>query len=80
MKIHSIIIIKAIVRIFKLLEKLAEIGGQKIEKENLPPLTNQTWIASRIHGPTGWTTYSISTKDVSADNTTSIEETIIQLK
>ena len=65
---------------YNYLKKLAEIGGQKIEKENLPPLTNQTWIASRIHGPTGWTTYSISTKDVSADNTTSIEETIIQLK
>lgn len=65
---------------FNYLKKLAEIGGRKIEKGKLPPLTNQTWIASRIHGPTGWTTYSISTKEVSVDNTISIEETIIQLK
>lgn len=65
---------------FDYLSKMAEIGGQKIKKEDIPPLTNETWVASRIHGSTGWTTYSILTKEVSAENSTNIEETIIELK
>lgn len=62
------------------INKLAEINHKKINKEDTPQVTNQTWVASRIHGLTGWTTYSILTKEVSAENTTSIEETEIQLK
>ena len=46
----------------------------------LPNITNETWTASRIHGSTGWTTYSVLTKEVTAENTKNIEETTIQLK
>jgi len=65
---------------FKYINKLAEINHQEIRKKDIPKVSNQTWVASRIHGTTGWTTYSILTKEVSAENTTSVEETIIQLK
>lgn len=67
---------------YNYVKKLAEINGQNINKEDVPILNNQTWVASRIHGSSGWTIYSIMTKEVSIEDGTeiSVEETIIQLK
>ena len=65
------------------LKKMAETLGQKdlnVADLDIPPLTNETWIASRIHGSTGWVIYSVLTKEVTADSTTNVEETIIEIK
>lgn len=62
----------------KELEKIA--GKDQLKRDDIPPLKNETWAASRIHGETGWVIYSILTKEVSAENTTNVEETIINLK
>lgn len=48
--------------------------------EEMPALTHEVWTASRIHGGTGWTTYSIETKEVNSEETTNVEERIIQIK
>lgn len=47
--------------------------------EEFPPLKNETWTASRIHG-TGWVIYSIETKEVSADGALKVEERIIEIQ
>ncbi len=47
--------------------------------EDFPPLKNETWTASRIHG-SGWIIYSIETKEVSADNVLNVEERIIEIQ
>jgi hypothetical protein len=47
--------------------------------DNFPPLKNETWYASRIHG-SGWTIYSIETKEVSAENALNVEERIIAIQ
>lgn len=47
--------------------------------EEFPPLTNDTYTASRIHG-SGWIIYSIETKEVSAEGILNIEERIIELQ
>ena len=49
------------------------------KKEDIPPLTNDTWTASRIHG-SGWIIYSIETKEVKAEGVTNIEERIIEIQ
>jgi hypothetical protein len=49
------------------------------KKEEIPPLTNDTWTASRIHG-TGWIIYSIETKETKAEGQTNIEERIIEIQ
>ena len=50
------------------------------ERKDFPSLTNETYTASRIHGETGWIIYSIETKEVKAEETTNIEERIIEIK
>lgn len=65
--------------VFSYITKLAEsIGGTAPKREDIPPLSNNIWTASRIHG-SGWVIYSVQTKEVSADNTTNIEEVIIEI-
>lgn len=60
--------------------KMAEsMGGIAPKKEEIPQVSNNIWTASRIHG-SGWVTYSIQTKEVSAEKSTNIEEVIIQLQ
>ena len=49
------------------------------KKDEIPPLTNNTWTASRIHG-TGWVIYSIETKETKAEGNTNIEERIIEIQ
>ncbi|NOU61828.1 hypothetical protein [Marinifilum caeruleilacunae] len=65
--------------VFAYICKLAEnMGGPAPKKEDIPPVSNNTWTASRIHG-SGWIIYSVQTKEVSADNTTNVEEVIIEI-
>lgn len=55
--------------------------GDKFPPRNkFPSLTNVTNTASRIHGDTGWVIYSIETKEVTAAETTNVEERIIEIK
>lgn len=42
-------------------------------------LTNETRVASRIHGPTGWIIYSVETREISAEGITTIEERTIEI-
>jgi hypothetical protein len=47
--------------------------------DNFPPLKNETWYASRIHG-SGWTIYSVETKEVATENALNVEERIIAIQ
>lgn len=49
-------------------------------RDTFPPLKNETFTGSRIHGETGWVIYSIETKEVFAEGIQNIEERIIMLK
>lgn len=49
------------------------------KKEDIPPLKNENWTASRIHD-SGWIIYSIETKEVKAEGVTHIEERIIEIQ
>lgn len=51
----------------------------KASINKIPEITNETYIANRIHG-TGWTTYSIVTREVKSENSKNVEEYIIELK
>ncbi|HHB52811.1 MAG TPA: hypothetical protein ENK75_07250 [Saprospiraceae bacterium] len=65
---------------FDYLVKMAEtMKTPAPKKEDIPPLTNDTWTASRIHG-SGWIIYSIETKEVKAEGVTNIEERIIEIQ
>ena len=46
--------------------------------ESFQPLTNETRIASRIHG-SGWVLFSVETKEVAAENTLQVEERIVEI-
>lgn len=64
---------------FDYLTKMAEtMKVPAPRKDEIPPLTNDTWTASLIHG-TGWIIYSIETKETKAEGVTSIEERILDL-
>jgi hypothetical protein len=54
------------------------MGLPEIQRKDIKDIANQTDLASRIHG-SGWVIYSIQTKTVTADNSTNIEETIIEI-
>ena len=65
---------------FDYLVKMAETMKVRApKKEDLPPLTNDTWTASRIHG-SGWVIYTIETKEVKAEGVTNVEERIIEVQ
>jgi hypothetical protein len=46
--------------------------------DKFPTLTNNTWVTTQIHG-SGWTIYSIETKEVSALDVLRVEERIIEI-
>ena len=48
-------------------------------REDMKELKNETLTASRIHG-TGWVLYSIQTTTITSDDSTLIEERIIEIK
>lgn len=62
------------------LSKAGAFGKQDQKISDLPPITNEVWTASRIHGSTGWTTYSVETKEVRSEGALNLEERIIQIK
>ncbi|MCK5740977.1 MAG: hypothetical protein KAH48_02065 [Chlorobi bacterium] len=49
------------------------------QKQDLPTLTNDTWIISRIH-ESGWVLYSTATKEVKAEGKTSVEITTFEIQ
>lgn len=55
------------------------MGGPTPKWEEFPPLKNETWTASRIHGY-GWVVYSVETKEISANNALSVENRIIEIQ
>jgi hypothetical protein len=59
---------------------LRTFGDAFPPRNEFPSLTNKTNTASRIHGETGWVIYSIVTKEITAEETTNIEEIIIEIK
>ncbi len=65
---------------YEYLAELGTFGDQMPDISTFPELTNEVWTASRIHGGTGWPTYSIETKKVNSEGTTNIEKRIIQIK
>ena len=65
---------------YEYLANLGTLGDQMPDISTLPELTNEIWTASRIHGGTGWTTYSIETKEIASEGTINVEERIIQIK
>lgn len=65
---------------YRYLEKSGTFGDLLPPRNEFPSLTNETNTASRIHGESGWVLYSIETKEISAEETTNIEERIIEIK
>jgi len=65
---------------YNYLEKTGTFGDKFPPRNEFPSLTNETNTASRIHGQSGWIIYSIETKEITAAETTNIEERIIELK
>jgi hypothetical protein len=65
---------------YEYLKSIGTFGDKMPDIKDLPALTNTIWTASRIHGTTGWVTYSVETKEVTSDKTVNIEERIIQIK
>ena len=65
---------------YNYLKKLGTFGDKFPLRSKFPSLTNETNTASRIHGETGWIIYSIETKTVTAEETTNIEERIMEIK
>jgi len=65
---------------YNYLIKLGAFGDKSPERKEFPSLTNNTRTASRIHGSSGWIIYSIETKEVTAEETTNIEQRIIEIK
>jgi hypothetical protein len=65
--------------VMEYLTKLAKKAGKPAPKAPGFELIHQTLVGSRIHD-SGWIIYSILTKTVSADETTSVEERVIEIK
>jgi len=65
---------------YNYLEKLGTFGDKFPPRNEFPSLTNVTYTASRIHGESGWIIYSIETKEITAEETTNVEERIIEIK
>ena len=65
---------------YNYLEKLGTFGDKFPPRNEFPLLTNVTYTASRIHGESGWIIYSIETKEITAEETTNVEERIIEIK
>ncbi len=62
------------------LKKAGTFGDKFPPRTEFPSITNVTNTASIIHGESGWIIYSIETKETTAEETTNIEERIIEIK
>ena len=65
---------------YNYLENSGTFGDKFPSRNEFPSLTNETNTASIIHGESGWIIYSIETKEITAEETTNIEERIIEIK
>ena len=65
---------------YEYLINIGTFGNEIPDLDSFPEVTNEIWTASRIHGSTGWTTYSIETKEVKSAGSINVEERIIQIK
>jgi hypothetical protein len=65
---------------YNYLKKSGTFGDKFPPRNKFPSLTNETNTVSRIHGETGWIIYSIETKTITAEETTNIEERIMEIK
>jgi hypothetical protein len=65
---------------FDYMVRTAETLGTEAPKwEDFPPLKNEIWLASRIHG-SGWIIYSIETREVTAEGTINVQNRIIEIE
>ena len=64
----------------RFLKKNNVLKGKLPSREKFSDILNETWLASRIHGDSGWIIYSIQTKEVKVEENTNIEERIIEIK
>lgn len=65
---------------FDYITKMAKTMNTELpRREDMKELKNETLTASRIHG-TGWVLYSIQTTTITSDDSTLIEERIIEIK
>lgn len=62
------------------LKRAGILGDSLPSREKMPSVSTEIWTASRIHGSTGWTTYSIETREIKSEETINVEERIIQIK
>ena len=65
---------------YNYLKNSGTFGDKFPPRNEFPSLTNEINTASRIHGESGWIIYSIETKETTAEETTNIEERIIEIK
>jgi len=65
---------------YDFLIKTGTFGDQPPNIDSLPDLSNEIFIASRIHGSTGWPIYTVETRIVKAEDVITHEERVIQLK
>jgi hypothetical protein len=65
---------------FNYLKKVGTFGNTIPDRKDFPSITNETFTVSRIHGETGWIIYSLESKEVKAEESTNIEERIIEIK
>lgn len=65
---------------FDYLAKTSEtLGTQPPKWDEFPPLKNETWVSSRIHG-SGWIIYSLETREVSAEGVTKVQNRTIEIE
>lgn len=61
-----------------LVKTSTNLGTEPPKWEEFPPLSNEIWLSSRIHG-TGWIIYSVETREVTAEGITRVENRIIEI-
>jgi len=66
---------------YEYIKKLStSLGTKPPKRDEIPPLQNETWTISKIHGPSGWVIYSVETKEVKTENIINFEKRIIERK
>ncbi|MES2621390.1 MAG: hypothetical protein V4615_11125, partial [Bacteroidota bacterium] len=66
---------------YEFLKKTARAAGiAEPKRDDIPELSIEDRTASNIHAPSGWVLYSINVKEVSAENSMSIETREIELQ
>lgn len=65
---------------FEYLKRTSKASGlPEPKREDIPELSIEDKVVSSIHGPSGWVLYSISIREVTADDVTTIETREIEL-